>query len=104
MTMDPKTMTTLRDLMTEVRKYSFVEAILEYLKMYRFCIKTISVTVSKQYLIWAMIPFMTKINKYLSVSKKKNDRLLNQRLHTKSIFTYSTHRANKGGEYLLFCT
>ena len=70
-------MTMLKDVMTKVRKYSFIDAIFEYLKRYRFFIKTISVTVSKQYLIWAMTPFMTKINKYLSVSKKKNDRLLN---------------------------
>ena len=77
MTKDPKTMTKLKDVKTKVRKYSFIDAIFEYLKRYRFFIKTISVTVSKQYLIWAMIPFMTKINKYLSVSKKKNDRLLN---------------------------
>ena len=71
MTMDPKTMTTLRDLMTEVRKYSFVEAILEYLKMYRFFIKTISVTVSKQYLKLAEIPHIVIITKYVSVNKKK---------------------------------
>ena len=77
MTKDPKTMTMLKDVMTKVRKYSFIDAIFEYLKIYRFFIKTISVTVSKQYLKWTMAPFMALIDKYLSVSKKKNDRLLN---------------------------
>ena len=69
--MEPKTMTMLSDVMTEVKKYSFIAAILEYLKMYRFLIKTISVTVSKQYLKLADSPHMMIITEYLSVYEKK---------------------------------
>ena len=42
-----KTKTMLKCVTTAVKKYSLIAAILEYLKMYRFFIATISVTVSK---------------------------------------------------------
>ena len=72
MTTDPKTMTTFRDVMTEAKKYSLIETILEYLKMYRFFIKTISVTVSKQNSKVAVNPYISTISIYLSVNGKKS--------------------------------